>query len=376
MKKKISLSFTIPRSYLYFHPEIDEAPGGSERQAFLLGINLSQDERFDVNYCVADYGQKDEVERIDGIKLWRSLSFKENQISGMIKLFRMLKKMDADVYVFRAANFGVAFTAFYVKYFLRKKVLYMVANQDETVSIKASANVNGLFSAFLMRYAYKFIDIITVQSKDQGVSLKENLNISARSIIKNIYRINLDINNIDIEKKDKVLWVGRSISVKQPKIFLKLAQKYPSNDFIMICPKSTNESKLFYDIRKMAESISNLEFIDYVEPHKISEYYKRAMIYVTTSTSEGFANTMMEAMEAMCPILSLNINPDNIIEKYEMGLYTRSIDQFYKNFETLAKDPSLRAKMGANARKYLAEHHNEEKIIDEFKSLILNEFNS
>jgi len=190
-------------------------------------------------------------------------------------------------------------------------------------------------------------------------------------IIKNIYKIRLEPDDMPFENREFVLWVGRCVEFKQPQIFIDLARRNPDHKFVMICPASPFHKDLFGKIKSEAKKVKNLEFIDFVEPHKISEYYKKAMIYVTTSTSEGFANTMMEAMEAMCPILSLNINPDDIIEKHDLGLYTKDIDEFHRNFLKLVDDFELRNKMGINARKYLEKNHDQDEILKVFKELIV-----
>ena len=371
MFSKFSISFVIPRVYLYFHPEISESPGGSERQAFYLGKGLSIDKNYGINYCVADYGQEGD-ETHEQIKLWKSFNFQSNSLFSLLTLFKVLKKINADLYIFRAASLGTAATAFFVKYFLRKKMLYMVAHDEETQPVSAPKTTIGKIGDFLMGFVYRFADILTVQSTFQKDEMIRNRKAVPSGIIKNIYNIRLQLEDMPLENRELMLWVGRCVEFKQPHIYIELARRNPGHKFVMICPASPFHKDLFENTKSEANKVNNLEFIDFVEPHKISEYYKKAMIYVTTSTSEGFANTMMEAMEAMCPILSLNINPDNIIDNYEMGLYTKDIDEFYANFHKLANDLDMRKRMGTNARKYLEENHDQDAILEEFKAIISN----
>ena len=59
-----------------------------------------------VSFIVADYGQGP-VEHFNGVTVVKSLSFRENPLAGAIKVWRAMKKVDADVYFFETASPGV-----------------------------------------------------------------------------------------------------------------------------------------------------------------------------------------------------------------------------------------------------------------------------
>jgi hypothetical protein len=110
----------VPRVYSLLDRNIVNQTGGSEKQVFLLARGLAKDDDFDINSLIADYGQADLIIQ-ENIRFHRSFSFSENKLNVFIKLFRTLKKINADIYIFRSPDFGVFAGLFIVKYLLRKK---------------------------------------------------------------------------------------------------------------------------------------------------------------------------------------------------------------------------------------------------------------
>jgi len=367
MPQPIKVCFVIPKLYAYFNPDFQGITyGGAERQGYYLIKKLAQKSDFQISACVADFGQETQ-EIYQNITVYKSFKFEQPKIIGLQKLYQTLKKINADIYVFRSADVGVAIGMFLVKW-IGKRIFYMVANDDES-NAKGLAKCVGSSSALLMGKAYPIVDILTVQSNFQKEKFQEFRGITPNEIIRNIYKIAIPINKINYKEKKIILWVGRCHTWKQPEHFLELARQNPQETFKMIAPKSDDEA-YFHQIKTQVQAIPNLEYIDFVAPHKIKKYYQQCKIYVITSVSEGFANTMMEAMESCCAISSLNINPDNIIEKYQMGTATKDVDKFYQNFKRLVQNPEKTQEFGRNARKYLEENHQEDQIIEKFARLL------
>ncbi|MBN1253043.1 MAG: glycosyltransferase [Bacteroidales bacterium] len=365
----MKICFVVPRVYIYFNTEITNNAGGAERQIYYLGTELSKNNNFDVNFCVADFGQKP-IETINKSTLWRSFKPTENRIKGFLKLIKTLKKINADKYIFRSADFGTAIALFSVRFLLKKKTIYMIASNSETL-FKDLKKMSGFLTAVFMPLAYKFSNMLTSQTETQYNLFKKNRNIIPNSIIHNIVNIT-DIQDIKQSKKKHIIWIGRLDKVKQPYFYSELAKKFPEENFIMIAPVIKEDEKFGLEFKKSIQNIKNLKHIEYVSPDKITDYYKSAKAYVITSYTEGFSNTMAEAMANYCPVLSLNINPDNIFSKYEIGFCANNNSKlFYEYFEKIINNVDLRTKFATNALNYLIENHNKEKIITKFTNEIL-----
>jgi len=368
MKK---ICFVIPRTYYLFYPETSGTkviPGGAQMQVYYLSKATAENKNFDVHFLLADLGQPD-FEIRQHVNLHKSYKLSDHILKRIRKLFKTLKKINADTYIFRSADAGVALAFFYVKKILGKKALYMLASDVETSKVEQK-KYSGFLTAFMMQYVYNHADIISSQTFQQAELFEKNRNRKPDIVLKNIFpeRKNSDIK---FEEKQTILWVGRLTKVKNPELFLSLAEKYPENKFVMIAPLSVKNKNYGKKILEQAKQIKNLQIINFVSPSDIFVFYKNAKIYVSTSELEGFSNTMAEAMQAECAFLSYNVNPDNILNKYEFGFCAeKNIDKFYVDFEKLNRNPELRKQFGKNGAMYVSENHQKDVIIEKFKQVL------
>ena len=66
------------------------------------------------------------------------------------------------------------------------------------------------------------------------------------------------------------------------------------------------------------------------------------------------------------PVVSLNVNPDNVIDDKGIGFFSKTYEQLVKHITILINDTKLRNEMGERARMYAIEmfsEKNAEKII-------------
>ncbi|MCF6240450.1 MAG: glycosyltransferase family 4 protein [Bacteroidales bacterium] len=361
MEKEIikKICFVQPRAYYLFNKDI-KAPdkvGGAQKQHYLQSIELAKYQEFDVHFLVADFGQK-EIEIHQKVTLWKSFNFKDNIFKRVIDLLKVLKKIDAAIYIFRSADAGVAFAILYINYVLRKKVLYQISSDSEC-SNKELKNKSGYLTAILMSFAYKKADILTAQSENQKKQFEQNRKITIQEIIRNIIEIPEKINRTE----ESILWIGRLDKVKYPELFLDLAKQYPHEQFVMIAPVVQDDISYGNKIKKKIEKISNIQHFEYVKPNEINHYYQKAKIYVITSYKEGFSNTMTEAMANACPVLSFNVNPDDVFTKHQAGYFAEGSEKlFFKLIDDFLINKNIN-KSVENASAYLKKYHNKNAII-------------
>lgn len=365
MKK---VCFVSPKSYPYFNPTISSVVGGGERQMFLLSTLLAKDKKHEVHMCVSDYGQEKKEMR-KNVTIWNVFSFQDSRWKILTSLYKNFRSIFADFYVLRSASIGTAITFLILRFLLRRKVIYMVASDYENSYFTLRKKL-GTFSAFLMQFVYMFSFSLSVQTEYQYSFFKKRR--SDAVLLRNI----IDISSLQYTKDDfdkraySAIWVGRCEEFKQPEFFITLADSCPKERFLMICPPAFGNESYWERVSQKANKKKNIDFHKFVSPDEISLLYRASKIYVSTSLYEGFSNTMMEAFSAGCPFLSLSVNPDGIIEKYNLGKYTSSdFDSFileFKKFSSSSKTPYL---LGKNAQKYLYDHHSPTTIFPLFLSL-------
>jgi glycosyltransferase involved in cell wall biosynthesis len=121
-----------------------------------------------------------------------------------------------------------------------------------------------------------------------------------------------------------------------------------------------------------AKSIPNLILVEYVDPLKMSAFYMKSKLYVLTSDFEGFSNTMAEAMQSQCAVLSYNVNPDNILNDYNCGICADGdVNRFFEAFEYLNSNRDAAHNLGQNAADYIRNHHGMEENTILFKNCLL-----
>ncbi|MFX1385557.1 MAG: glycosyltransferase, partial [Promethearchaeota archaeon] len=102
----------------------------------------------------------------------------------------------------------------------------------------------------------------------------------------------------------------------------------------------------------------------------------RAKVFVNTSLSEGFPNSFNQAMNSSTPILSLNINPDDFIRKYQVGLFCNNdFNSLKENLSQLLKEEKLWNKYSENAYNYVYNEMNIEKSIINWIDIFIKLYN-
>jgi len=362
MKK---ICFIAPKSYPLFNPKVKKTFGGSEVQLYLLAKEFARNKDLDIHFIVANYRQN-ELEEYDGIKVWKSFDFSYNILKRIISFLKISNKINAEIYIQRALTPFSGLLALYYK-LRKKKFIYMVANDGEVDGTHCLYKNRSY--GFLAKLVFKYSSLIVSQNKYQRKTLLKNKINNV--LIKSSYPIT---NNTKIKKGKYILWVGRADKLKQPKLFLRLANCFPEKKFIMICPPSTTDTNLFNDVQKEAAKIKNLKFIKFVPFSRINKYFQEAKIFVNTSSQEGFPNTFVQATKNKTPIISLNVNPDNFLVKYRCGFFCKNdFNKMNKKLKELLKNTRLYVKMSENAFKYAKKNHDIKKnSLEFFKNCISN----
>ena len=357
-RNTIHVCFVSPKSYPLFNQDTQAVFGGAEVDMFQTGTELAKDNEFSVSFIVADYGQAKE-EEYNEIRVIRSLVFGRNSLTGAKEVWRALKVADADIYIMKTASSGVPLVAYYCKKY-KKTFTYRTANEHEC---------DGLFlkEHFLLGRAFSWAlrkaKVVFTQNQKDKSNLEQSLGIRAVAI-PNGHPLPMYMDT----KREIILWSGRSAHIKRPDLIIKLAQANPQERFLMICQEAFGRGG-YEDLVREAKEIANLEFLERVGFHEIDEYFQRAKVLVNTSDSEGFPNTFIQACKWATPILSLNVNPDGFLERYQCGMCAKGDWEKFVRMLTELAEPEAQKEYGRNARRYVEEHHDIKKIIAEYKRI-------
>jgi glycosyltransferase involved in cell wall biosynthesis len=343
--------------------------GGAEIQQVELAKELKK-KGYDIHF-ITYAKEHNRTEMVNGINIVpvynRDISKKLNYPKKMLLIWKKLKEVNADIYFYRAGSPGIS--SIFCK-LNQKKIIKSIASDAEVTG--ESIHPKNWFIDYLLKIG-NFLDIklsnkVISQNDFQKSNIKSRYGIES-IIIKNAF--NIPTKNSIEDTHEYVLWVGTIRSVKQPHLFLKVAERFPHCKFLMIGGEG-GSSELFKDIQNVSKKIKNLKFLGFVPHNKISDYYKKAIFLVNTSKTEGFPNVFLESWLHSVPVVSLNVDPDGIISKYELGYHSKTFEQMLDDIKRLLNDKELLKTIGDNGRKYVEEYHDITKIANQYETLIKN----
>lgn len=343
--------------------------GGAEVQMSLLAKELTK-RLYDVSFITFEKTSKF-YEVSEGVKVYNAFYNRFGGYSYILpqniyKLIKILHKIDADIYIKKGHTPLTGVVSFLAK--LQKKKFFFITSSekdiDKYLDISSFFNLTNIF----FRFGVKYCTRVVCQTNHQKHLLQQNIGKNG-VVIKSLYSP-LKIEDINRDPQSlKILWVGRLTKEKRPELFLNLAKKMPDYKFRIIITSSKSNQKYYNKIKKTVEKIDNLDFIENVPNKEINRYYRESSMLVSTSISEGFPNTFLEAWGNAIPVVSLGFDPDEIICKYELGFHSMTFDDLVKHTSQLLKNETLRNNIGIKARNYVFSEHNVNKIINEYERL-------
>ena len=399
----LRVCFVVLNAYPAIEPRVAGGIGGIETRSWMLARALAQRDDFDVSFMIRHTKTilQDAYERVQILPIYdrfyktrievsrnvtrksgfpflsiRRFSWKLSWQLPLLAVDQCLRpvthsrdlrpltiysQVDADIFVCFGVNEVSASVISTAKSRGKKSVLFISSDIDLDERYTAdSVYINIYHSpAGLCHYAVANADRIVVQTPEQLQLLERNFGREGGVIG----------NPIDLEEWDErlqsaelpaeigilhdyVLWVGRAErNQKQPQLMPELARLCPEIPFLMIMNPSDKE--LEREVCRAAPD--NLTIIERVPFPKMPAVYKHASALVSTSDSEGFPNTFLQAAASGVPIASLKVG-EEFLDAASAG---RSAGGSLKQLAEILK--SILSGNGTHesalARRYVSDHH-------------------
>lgn len=354
----IRICFVAPKAYPLFNPAVDEVFGGAEVDLYLLAAELAKDKNFEVTFITADYGQK-KIENVQDVTIIKSVNFEKNPFTGARQVWQAMNTADAGIYFQEASSWGTFLVALFCK--LHKKIfVYRTANQGEC---DGKFRRQHFLTGKAFHWSLQNAKQVIVQNQIDKAKLQQTTGICSK-VIPNAHHLSA----LPECGRNVILWVGRSAEVKRPELFIDLAEKMPTERFAMICQRATGDEK-YEELVTRAGTLENLEFIERVAFDEIDSYFRRARVFVNTSSTEGFPNTFVQACKNAVPILSLMVNPDGFLDSHKCGMCANDDSDLLVDMLKRLLNRDKADEIGNSARRYAEENHDIAKIVEKYKIL-------
>jgi len=339
--------------------------GGAEIQLTTLGLAFAQ-RNYAVDFIVKDYGQA-AYEECRGVGLYnvpfRHLGKSNAYLpADILNFIRTLRRINADIYLMKLPRHMLLPLALFARIF-RKKVVF-IGQVDADANASKQKPTDRRVATWMYRAGLFFTSAVVAQTHAQKDGFAAGFRGDVR-VIRNVLTMDQDA---AVAKEDFVLWVGNSGHHKQPELFVKLAQALPDRKFRMVMSLSGQRPSDDF-IRAALDVTPNLEYLGFVPFAEMARHYRKAALLVSTSNSEGFPNVFLQSWQFGTPTVSLNIDPDGVIEHYELGKLSGTFGKLVEDVETLLKMSDLRQRLGKNAIGYAAENHAQDVVVGQYIDL-------
>ena len=348
------------------------AGGGSERVVSILLKNLSRENKQFFLILLEDKICYNIPKDVKIIKL-------NSRFLGFLKLKRIIKenKIDTVISFLERSNYinilAKKFGAGHKTYIGER------CNASEYYSDKS---LKSFIALFLIRKLYKKADLIIVNSYGIKDMLVKDFKLSEKKI-KTIYNpvdiqeiselAKIPLNNQEIFRYPVIITVGRLIKEKGHKCLInafKQVQEQISEAKLVIL----GEGGLEKDLKELAKELKlEVCFLGFQKnPFK---FLARSEVFVLSSLTEGFPNSLVEAMACSIPVISTDCpsGPNEIIQDQENGILIPVNDEkiLAESILKILKNQSLADKLSVNGRRKV-EDFSVKNIIDQYEIIISN----
>lgn len=179
-------------------------------------------------------------------------------------------------------------------------------------------------------------------------------------------------NKINNKIKGKVVFVGHIIKTKGVFELVKACCKLNNVLELVMLGPVTNDTKCeLQKIANLRKNIAWLQFKGEVKREEVLEELKNTSIMCLPSYTEGFPNSILEAMALACPIVSTNVGaiPEMLSNGAGICIEPRNIEQLQKAIEFMLKNQENALKMGEKARQRVLNEYTMEKVFEQYKNI-------
>lgn len=357
----IKICFVSLNAYKVFNPASSANIGGTELQMHAIATELAKHSEHKVFFIVGDFGQR-HVEQIGDIAVYSSFSLQKstwNLLRAPLMLWRVLFQIRPDVIVSSPAGPEVGLLALYAKIM---GIRYIFRTASDVDCTKKKEKDMGIVSGFLYRIGIRMANTIITQHAQQQKDLQKYYHRES-AIIKNGYDAirPSPFDKLKVNPRT-ILWIGSSRTVKRPDIFFATAEHFPDYDFAMILSRS-GDANIFASCEARAKTLPNVRFLGELLPKETNTVLEQSRLLLGTSDYEGSPNTYISAMMRGVPIVSLNVPCEGVCAKGD-------VTAMYSAIPLLMQDDVYHKQLAETGRSYAIAHHDMQRVIEDWISVI------
>jgi len=338
-----------------------ESGGGAEYQTSLLIDALRRTGRTDIYYLARHL---DGIARPDAYRVVRigrsgrapTLGY----VTDVLPLYAALRRIDPQVIYQRVACGYTGICALYARRHRARLIWHAASDADLThESLDGGRNfVRRRLEKWSVALGIRLAGCIVVQHRRQVELLWRNYGRRADELVAEFQPEASE--QIDKSGTPTVAWIANLKQLKRPELFVRLAralQDLKGVEFVMIGQEPPHPQPWSVALMRDIAQTPNLRFLGQRSHAEVHALLARACVCVNTSTHEGFPNTFIEAWLRDAVVVSLDVDPDGVLQREGVGIHAGSEEQLQSAVRALVLDPAARAGYVERARRYVRAKH-------------------
>jgi glycosyltransferase involved in cell wall biosynthesis len=335
--------------------------GGAEYQVACLLDAIVALDRFDIYYLAHHVAPDFEPAGYRIVHIGRGIeSPRWGYISHAVPLYRALRAIDPEVIYQRVGGGYTAISAFYARRHGACLIWHLAHEADVTpgASLAGRNPLRRFLEKRSMEYGLHRAEHIVAQTDRQAELLRRNYGRTAAAVIPNLHPEPRE--TIDKSGPLRVVWIANLKPWKQPEAFVRLAgalADLANVRFVMVGAAPGGSAQWNAAVMDTIRAAPNIDYLGPLAQHEVNELLARAHIFVNTSVLEGFPNTFIQAWMREVPVVSLHVNPDDVLNRQGTGFYAGDEQHLAAAVRTLLSEPEVRRKYAQRARAYALQRH-------------------
>lgn len=268
-------------------------------------------------------------------------------------IYRMLKKERPD-YLYES---NPSWISFYIGLMCKKlKIKYITRIPLDAQLDLRYRESNSSSHVFFMNKGLDLSSIILCQNDYQMQLVNEKFPGKKSLKLYNPYIFNHQNPHKQNSDRRYIAWIANFRFQKNIRLLYEIAERLKKEQFKLVgSTVHISDDESFTYLEKL-KKLPNVQIEGFFERNKIINFLREAKFLLNTSRFEGFSNTFLESMSVGTPILSThNVNPDNIIGKYNLGILYKDINDLEIQLNQL--NPEDYNKISLNCENYVGENH-------------------
>ncbi len=337
--------------------------GGAEYQIDLLLAALVRTGRFQVFHLVHHV---DNEAHPDGYRVLRIGHSSRMPLFGYVMdlwpLYRSLAQISPQIIYQRVACGYTGICALYARRH-DARFIWHVAHDTDVMRQSLDSGRNFLRRSLEKRsieYGLRRADRIVVQTQQQNELLSQHYGRVADELIPNFSAPPSRPN--EKSAPPLVVWIANLKPWKRPEVFVRLAlalRNISDAQFIMLgeAPSGIKGAGWYQSLLRSITTTPNLKYLGRRDHNAVNEVLARACIFVNTSVHEGFPNTFIQAWMRDAVVVSLDVNPDRVLDRQGVGIHAGSEENLARQVTRLLTEPESRVPYIERAREYARATH-------------------